>query len=95
MEDINNYIVDNINKALSLIFPMNETVQVPLTTRAAKKAGKAGSRVGRLLVLLSVLLAVGRRPRHGVAALVPPLRWSPENLRYPLAGGPDMGRLLQ
>ncbi|MEE8199442.1 MAG: hypothetical protein V3R48_06995 [Thermoplasmata archaeon] len=74
---------------------MNETVQVPLTTGAAKKAGKAGSRVGRLLALLSVLMAVGRRPRHGVAAPFPPLRWSPENRRYPLDGGPDMGRLLQ
>ena len=95
MEDINNYIVDSINKVLSLLFFMNETMQVPLTTGAAKNTGKGGSRVGRLLALLSVLITVDRRPRHGLVAPLPPHRRYLANRRYPLAEGPDVGRLLQ
>jgi hypothetical protein len=95
VEDINNYTEDSINKPLSLIFSMNETEQFPLTTGAARKAGKAGSRVGRLLALLSILTAVGRRPHPGVAAPLPPRRRSSADEGYPVNGGHDMGRLLQ
>lgn len=95
MEDINNYIEDSINKGLSLILPMNETSRVLMTAGAAKTSKKAGSRIGRLLALLSVLTAVGRGPRHGVAVPRPRHLRSSAGRVYPLAGGRDMGRLLQ
>ncbi len=95
MEDINNYIEDSINKALSLILSMNETSRVLVTAGAAKTSKKAGSRIGRLLALLSVLTAVGGGPRHAVAAPRPGRLRSSASRVYPLAGGHEMGRLLR
>ncbi|MFQ5919624.1 MAG: hypothetical protein ACE5I4_06215 [Thermoplasmata archaeon] len=74
---------------------MNEAVKVPVTAEASTKVEKAGSPVSRLLTLLSILSALGRRPGHGVAAPLPPRRQSAANRRYPAAGGHDMGRLLR
>ncbi|MCJ2555241.1 MAG: hypothetical protein LN410_03475 [Candidatus Thermoplasmatota archaeon] len=74
---------------------MNETSRVLMTAGAAKTAKKAGSRIGRLLALLSVLTAVGRGPRHGVATPPPWRLRSSANRVYPLLGGHDMGGLLR
>ncbi|MCJ2531413.1 MAG: hypothetical protein LN413_03740 [Candidatus Thermoplasmatota archaeon] len=74
---------------------MNETSRVLKTTGVAKTGKKARSHIGRFLALLSVLTAVGRGPRHGVAVPRPRHLRSPASRRYPLAGGHDMGRLLQ
>ncbi|MFQ6013104.1 MAG: hypothetical protein ACE5LS_05620 [Thermoplasmata archaeon] len=74
---------------------MNRTRRIRGTSRAAKTAGAARSRIGRLLALLSVLTAVGRGPSHGVAATLPSYKRYPTDRRHPIPGGHDLVTLLR
>ncbi|MFQ5908493.1 MAG: hypothetical protein ACE5JE_06690 [Thermoplasmata archaeon] len=60
-----------------------------------KTVGAAGSRGGRLLAFLSVLVTSGRGRRRGVVTHLPPQATHPVNVSYPIPGGYNMGSLLR